>query len=217
MKKCNSLLIIVLILTLVTSTTAHAGNVIENEKTLENTIDKIAQVNNLSDAEKYMLRDSLSEQILNMDKNELKELKESMKTLDKEYHTFLKDNIEDAKLIQDVREVQLQKDYSEGANIQMATRSSNIYVNFVYIGVALAPLTGLQLWCNQGGYDLIEEIVKGGGIAGGMGLMIIKLCASASAVAMATPVAAIIGGVVALNLVSLKIQLMFSPIAHINI
>jgi hypothetical protein len=54
-------------------------------------------------------------------------------------------------------------------------------------------------------------------VAGGMGLMIIKLCASASAVVMATPVAAIIGGVVALNLVSLKIQLMFSPIAHINI
>jgi len=143
---------------------------------------------------------------MSYNQKEINELLKSMKNLSKEYALYLKDT-----------KMTISKLSNETSTDMSLKAQSSYYINFVYVGRLLAPLTGLQLWCDQGGYAIIEDILKiGGGASAVGGALYTALLGTAAATAMA-PYAAIVGGVIIVYSGVLKLQLNFVPLATIYI
>ncbi|PYG84330.1 hypothetical protein LY28_03644 [Ruminiclostridium sufflavum DSM 19573] len=163
-------------------------------------VNEIVKVNNLSLEVKSVVEKSISEKISKMNKEELKNLQISIKTLASEKKNIDKMNntrsgsADDRNLI---------------TNSLKSAKAAEGFVALIYVGTTLAKLTGYMLMCDEAGSELIDAIILAGGGAATIGLGIATVASCTIGIGIATA----IGGYLALQWGMIKIQLYFSDYA----
>lgn len=189
MKKISVLLVFLLIFS-VMSSTVFAASGLDNEYVVNYAIQQIKKVNNLSKEEAELLEKDIRNKVSSMSIEEKRELYEGMKNLEND---FMEQQAQQEKNPDNI----IMKDM-----LYTPLAEEDYLIMLIYVGNDLAPLSGYMLICDEAGYEVIKDIVKIGGGAGAIGTALAAL----AGVAIAAPIAAIIGGYVAIQMGLLSLQ-----------